>query len=56
MTKGRNTCVECSAPAGHDLYCDEHRAWYVDAVLYDDECPCLACRSDLKGITPCLGK
>lgn len=46
-------CIECGKPAPHNLICDECAPDYADKLV-TDECTCVACRSDLAGIVPCL--
>ncbi len=47
-------CAMCSATSelDHGLLCKACRA---EDRLVTDECRCIACRSDMKGIAPCQG-
>jgi len=61
MTHFTKTCADgegCQGPVGDDLFCDLHRAEYdftrFMEPFVDDVCQCLACKSDVVGIVPCL--
>ena len=48
-------CVECAEDTPNlSLICERCEPLYRPAPMIDDECPCLACRSDLAGLAECM--